>query len=192
MVLASFTILKESPPTRCEVCHQADCFDPVQLICIRCDHPILQPSLPQNQTWVNLFKFKWVQLVLSNVWFAVYFWTTWERYQKEASGWYLAELVTACSLIISITVGALFSHTKQYTESTLRLLLNIWLTVAAVGLIVFQFHRMKVSLSDPGGSLAWGSYWILSITAIIGTIWTWVSWLRCRVEKKNSLTAGEQ
>lgn len=178
MILASMIILRETPPTRCEVCHQADCFDPVQLTCSRCQHTIPQASSTQNQTWLNPFKFKWFQLVISNVWFVIYLWTTWEQYQKEASGWYLAELVTVCGLIISIVIGAVLSKTKQYTESTLRLFLNSWLTIAAIGLIVFQFHRMKVSLNDPGGYLAWGTYWIGSVAAIICTIWAWISWLR--------------
>lgn len=189
MILASMIILRETPPTRCEVCHQADCFDPVQLTCSRCQHTIPQAS-SQNQTWLNPFKFKWFQLVIANVWFLIYLWTTWERYQKEASGWYLAELVTACGLIILVVVGAFLNKTKQYTESTRRLFLNSWLTIAAGGFIVFQFHRMKVSLNDPGGYLAWGSYSILSVAAIIGTIWAWVSWFRGRVEKKDSLSAG--
>jgi hypothetical protein len=32
-----FDIRRQSPPTRCEVCHQSDCFDPETDRCLRCE-----------------------------------------------------------------------------------------------------------------------------------------------------------
>ncbi|HNC42569.1 MAG TPA: hypothetical protein PLU80_00205 [Acidobacteriota bacterium] len=41
-------ILKESLPTRCEVCHQSDLFDPVQNYCARCQSTESKPSIPHQ------------------------------------------------------------------------------------------------------------------------------------------------
>lgn len=42
----SLKIKKETLPTRCEVCHQSDQFDPVQNYCARCQSAELKPSIP--------------------------------------------------------------------------------------------------------------------------------------------------
>ena len=34
--MSNFHIKAEKPPVRCEICHQSDCFDPVQGQCLRC------------------------------------------------------------------------------------------------------------------------------------------------------------
>jgi hypothetical protein len=48
--MKEITVRKESKPTRCEICHQADLFDPITNICQRCENL----ALPQNQTSVPI------------------------------------------------------------------------------------------------------------------------------------------
>lgn len=49
------TIVKVNPPERCEICHQADQFDPESGVCHRCSHlPQLSHLSDQGQPRANL------------------------------------------------------------------------------------------------------------------------------------------
>ena len=100
------------------------------------------------------------------------------------------ELIAIWLFLTSVAVVLFLNKIRSLSDSTQRLFLSIGATLYTPGLMLIQFQKMKVTLDDPGGYLAWGSYSILSFAAIIGTIWAWGSWLRGRVEKKDSLSAG--
>ena len=44
-----FQILEQTSPTRCEICHQADLFDPLTASCLRCQALILTQTLPEEE-----------------------------------------------------------------------------------------------------------------------------------------------
>lgn len=183
------TILRETPPTRCEVCHQADCFDPVQLICRRCEGLTeLQPKNPSSgETLQSTLPGAWV----SGAWLLIYTYFAINKLSTAGFDWMLVtELIAIWLFLTSVAVFLFLNKIRSLSDSTQRLFLSIGATLYTPGLMLIQFQKMKVTLDDPGGYLAWGIYWIGSVAAIIGTIWVWGSWLRRRVEKKDSLSAG--
>src|SRR5262249_36585409 len=44
-----FEVMAETVPVRCEICHQADKFDPYTETCLRCQALIVANSLPQQE-----------------------------------------------------------------------------------------------------------------------------------------------
>src|SRR5688572_30954116 len=44
-----FQVLEQTQPTRCEICHQADLFDPYTASCLRCQAMILTQTLPEEE-----------------------------------------------------------------------------------------------------------------------------------------------
>lgn len=44
-----FQVLEQAQPTRCEICHQADMFDPITESCVRCQALILTQTLPEQE-----------------------------------------------------------------------------------------------------------------------------------------------
>jgi hypothetical protein len=46
---SKFQILEQAQPTRCEICHQADQFDPFTASCLRCQAMILTHTLPEDE-----------------------------------------------------------------------------------------------------------------------------------------------
>ena len=47
MIEGKIQIKKETFPTRCEICHQADRFDPISGVCIRCQSHLHRCSQPE-------------------------------------------------------------------------------------------------------------------------------------------------
>ncbi len=184
------TILRESPPTRCEVCHQADCFDPIQLICRRCEGMTeLQPkNRSSGETLQSTLPGAWV----SGAWLLIYTYFAINKLSTAGFDWMLVtELIAIWLFLTSVAVFLFLNKIRSLSDSTQRLFLSIGATLYTPGLMLIQFQKMKVSLNDPGGYLAWGSYSILSFAAIIGTIWAWVSWLRSSAKQTESQGVGQ-
>lgn len=45
----TFQIVKEKAPTRCDICHQADQFDPLSEMCLRCQPLVAAGKIPQPE-----------------------------------------------------------------------------------------------------------------------------------------------
>ena len=57
--MLKFHIKAEKPPVRCEICHQSDCFDPVQGQCLRCLEAVNVLTQPQTPSIASLAGLVW-------------------------------------------------------------------------------------------------------------------------------------
>lgn len=73
--MSGLVINAESLATRCEICHQADCFDASNSYCTRCSHPTLpeKDKLPDDFKIIAKFAFIYLIIIAIAVCVFLYF-----------------------------------------------------------------------------------------------------------------------
>lgn len=130
--MAEIKIRSETPNQRCEICHQTDCFNPINNFCTRCNNLYNFFKIRQiyfnekRQAWINFRRRVLDSIILNN----------------RSKGW----LLSSSSLAISIVNQLLFANSVRFSSaifklaSSLVVLLNIYIAI-----FVLRKNRLPLS-----------------------------------------------
>jgi uncharacterized protein (DUF983 family) len=73
--MSELLIKAESLASRCEICHQSDCFDAVKNYCTRCSHPTLpeKDKLPGDFKMIFVFAFIYLGIIAAFIYIVLSF-----------------------------------------------------------------------------------------------------------------------
>lgn len=167
--MSQITILKETAPTRCEICHQADCYDPVNNYCSRCssitppfnNEPVINQKVASPQTNYQPIRPSLVELTDFGANYLInYQWSP----QGNAQGFLFALMLLPPILI------KLFFNTYilgPFTNPMLGLILVIYLlAIAAVHINKTQINISSTKLIKTSGPIALFSNKEIALTDI--------------------------